>query len=232
VRKLTCILGSLSIAAGSYAQLLGNLYLVQSRDQSGYVNQEFPDSVATTTIIGNVASFTTPVSLSNVQQRGYDAGGWFVLLGVPTAHLTISRFSGFPSSQHLAGAPSVGADIVYDGVRPSTLNNIAGHWYNFEVDATGILLDPGTYLVTSVPIAPISTHGQGMTQAAAVPTRDSWIRGRFSHGGNWETLAASGLGPPNDVELGMGINGTAVPEPATLAALGFGLWAASRRKRG
>ncbi len=212
------------------AQLQGNLYLVQSHDQTGYINQEFPDQISASTIIGNVVTFTQSVALENIQQRGFDFGGWFAFLGVPQAHLTISRFSTSPSPQHLPGASSVGSEIVFDGVRSSVVNNVTGHFYNFEVDATGIFLDPGTYLVTSVPVASISTHGQGMTQAAEGPSiNDSWVRGGLTNG-QWVKLAESGLGTGQDREVGMGINGRAVPEPAILGTLMFGILAMRRRR--
>jgi hypothetical protein len=177
-----------------------------------------------------VVTFIQPVALENIQQRGFDFGGWFVFLGVPQAHLTISRFSTSPSPQHLPGASSVGSEIVFDGVRSSAVNNVTGHFYNFEVDATGIFLDPGTYLVTSVPVASISTHGQGMTQAAAGPSvTDSWICGGLTNG-QWVKLVESGLGTGSDREVGMGINGTAVPEPGLLTALTLGTLGVMRKR--
>lgn len=188
MKRATWILLGL-ITVPCQAQLQGNLYLVQSHDQTGYINQEFPDQMSVSTIIGNVVTFDQAVALDNVQQRGFDFGGWFVFLGVPQAHLTISRFAIAPSVQHMAGAVSTGADIVFEGVRSSVVEQRRGALLQLRSRCERHRSDPGTYLVTSVPVASISTHGQGMTQAAEGPSvSDSSIRGGLT-GGQWVKLA-------------------------------------------
>lgn len=237
--KIATVALAATIGAVASAQLTGNLHLVQANDGgNGWVNQEFSDFPTYSTGTGNTFTVTGGGwNIANIQQRYLDFGA-FIANNVNSARLTVSQFTGFPSGNHNPIAGSAGGDIVFSGVVAGVINNVSGSLFNFEIDTTGIGalqgLANGTYLVTATPIASFGANGQAFCMAALAPTGPSWVRnpgGGFGlpAGGGWDELNDAFGG--TDTELGIGINGTAVPEPATMAVLGLGAAAMLRRRR-
>ncbi len=236
MKKLAIISAFSVLGAMASAQLTGNLYLSQADDAGGnFVNQEFGDFPTFSVVVGNVVTFGTAVNLSDVSIRMVDAGSW-ISGGVSSARLTISQFTGTPSLNHTIGGASVGGDIAYSAVVNTSINNVSGTLFNFTADASGVTnLAAGTYLVSLTGIADFAGangRGQAFTQAAIAPATDGWFRNPgggfgFAAGTNWDML----MGTAGFREAGMGINGEAVPEPATMAVLGLGVAALARRRR-
>ncbi|MBS1705288.1 MAG: PEP-CTERM sorting domain-containing protein [Armatimonadetes bacterium] len=224
---------ALSVVA--QAQLSGNLYLKQANDAgAGYVNQEFSDFPTYTTGLGNVVTFGSAVTLSDVQQRYVDYGTWRTS-AAPSVRLTISKFSSTPSLQHVPGTVSSGLDIVYDGIRTSSISGVSGSLFTLSTNAAGINVNAGTYLITATAMVAFTGAGQAYAMESTDQANDSWIRnpgGSFglTGGTGWSTLASSGINGAQR-QAAMGINGQAVPEPATMAALGLGATALFRRRK-
>lgn len=232
MKKLAIISAFSVLGAMASAQLTGNLYLSQANDAgSNFVNQEFGDFPTFSTVIGNVVTFSTAVNLTDVQIRMIDSGSW--INNVNSARLTISQFTGTPSGNHTIGAASAGGDIAYSQIVNATTTNVSGTLFNFTADASGVTnLAAGTYLVSLTGIANFGARGQAFTQAALSPLTDGWYR---NPGGAFGLPAGTGWGMLQPAagfrEAGMGINGEAVPEPATMAVLGLGVAALARRRR-
>jgi len=234
MKKLAIISAFSVLGAMASAQLTGNLYLAQANDAgANFVNQEFGDFPTFSTGIGNVVTFSSAVNLTDVQLRMVDVGSW-VSGGVNQARLTISQFSGVPSANHTFGTASVGGDIMYSAIVNASITNVSGTLFNFVGDASGVQnLAAGTYVVSLTGIADFAVRGQAFTQASAAQASDSWARnpgGGFALpiGTAWGTLSAASSGGMR--EASMGINGAAVPEPATMAILGLGVAALARRR--
>ncbi|MBX3096512.1 MAG: PEP-CTERM sorting domain-containing protein [Fimbriimonadaceae bacterium] len=239
--KLT--IAAMLIVAGSVAnaQLTGNLYLEQADDVNGpgglnFVNQAFGDFPDFSTGVGNVVTFGSAVNLSDVQIRYTDSGSWTSGNAPASAWLTISMFSGSPSSNHDPVGASAGGDIMFSGAVAGSVTNISGSLFNYVADATGVTnLAAGTYLVSLVPIADFGVAGQAFILGALNQSADSYARNPgggfgFPAGTAWDTLT-NASGNPGLRQAGMGINGQAVPEPASMVALGLGALAMVRRRR-
>lgn len=239
--KTLLVLGAVVTVASANASLTGNLYLAQGVGASGsnFVNQVFGDFPTFSTVSGNVVTVGgTGWNVSNIQSEFVDAGS-FVNDNVNTALLTVSMFSGTPSSNHGATV-STGADIVFSGNVTASITNANAGLFNFEVDTTGISqlqgLAAGSYLFTLTPIADFGVHGQAFNTVSTDTSTVGWTNnpgGGFGFGAGWQTYAAASL-DTSASQFSLGINGTpasTVPEPASMAVIGLGVAALLRRRK-
>ena len=234
MKKLVLLAALAVLGATANAQLSGNLYLAQANDAGiGIVDQEFSDFPTFSTGAGNVVTFSSSVKLTDVQTRLLDSGTW-VADKVNSARLTISKFGSAPSNQHTPGGASSGSDIVYDALITANQTNISNGLFNYVGDASGVpVLSAGTYFITMTGVAGFGAHGQAFHMESTDTSMDSWARnpgGGFGLAGgtSWfHTIDQAGW----TKQISMGVNGQAVPEPASMAVLGLGALVALKRKR-
>jgi hypothetical protein len=254
LRHYRCALAGIILVAilpGAQAQLTGNLLLRQaSFGNIGYVNQVFSDNPSITTGMGSMVTSTQAWNISNIQTLQRGAGNPNTWWGnVNTATLNVSR--------QVAGAPdpaidptvttNTGASVVYSGLVSLTLDqgqaNGNGANQSFRMTAnTSVIgalqnLAAGSYVFSLVPNAALGTFGQTFTVGSTLPgTANDWTRNPgggfgFSGGTNWTTMTAAF--PPSGplANWGIGINGSPVPEPTTVAVLGLGALVLIWRRR-
>lgn len=249
------LLGTISFAivASAPAQLTGNLLLRQgSFNNIGYVNQVFSDNPTITTGMGSMVTSSSAWNISNIQTLHRGANGvnnWWT--NVNTATLNVSRQVGGMPDPNVDPtiATNTGASVVYSGLVSIVLDqgqaNANGPNQSFRITAntTGISalqgLAAGSYVFSLVPNATQAGNGQTFTVGSTVNgASNDYTRnpsGGFGFGspgnGGWVTMTVAF--PPSGplANWAIGINGTPVPEPASMAALGLGALALIRRRR-
>ena len=258
LRRYRCaLLGTLVLAfhASAHAQLTGNLLLRQaSFSGRGYVNQVFSDLPAQSTGMGAMITSTQTWNIANIQTlqlQGASPNNWWG--NVNTATLNVTRQSGGLPDPAIdpTVVTNTGPSVVYSGFvsvvldQGQTTANGPNQAFRMTANTSGIAalqgLAAGSYVFSLVANTTFGIHGQTFTAQSTLPgTSNDYTRnpgGGFGLGfpGNtaWTTMTVAY--PPSGplANWGIGINGsTAVPEPATMAALGLGALALIRRRRG
>lgn len=226
--------------------LSGNLLLRQTAGTGvGYVNQNFSDFPTFSAGMGSLVTVSGPAwNINDIQLAYAGAAGNTITTGVTTALLSVSR--------QTAGAPDVGHDpttaqatsslIVYSGNVNITFDQIVGLNFRGIANTASITqlqgLAAGNYVFSLVLNTSFATNGQAFTQTTGATTQNGYVRntgGGFAlpSGTAWGTLATNfaANGATNNTDWAIGINGTTVPEPASMAALGLGALAMIRRRR-
>jgi hypothetical protein len=241
----------LGLCGGAHSQVLtGNLLLRQPLAfGNGAANQIFPDYPTYSTGMGSLVTVGGGGwSISNIQvfqiASPVEVNSWYG--NVNQAILTVSlQSSGAPNASVDPTIVNSGAAIVYSGFvtvgLDEGLDNSRGTNQSFRMtaDTSGIsqlqALGPGSYVFSLVPRVAYDTYGQTYTGWAADLGPNDYIRnpggGYGLHiGTSWGTVSAA-FQTVNGIEWGIGINGSPVPEPASIAFLGLGLLAVLRRRR-
>jgi hypothetical protein len=252
IRLGVAVISAAALAGGASAQLLtGNLLLRQTVEtNSGYVNQVFPDFPAFSTGMGSLVTVGgAGWAISNIQvfQVGSPTAtnAWFG--NVNQANLTVSRqVSGAPDPAVDPAVVGSGGNIVYSAVvgvtldEAMTVNGVANQSFRMTANTGSITqlqsLAAGNYVFSLVGIASFGNFGQSFTAQATAVGTDDYMRnagGGFGlpSGTAWGTLATEGFGAAAGTQWGIGINGSPVPEPASMAVLGLGALALLRRRR-
>jgi hypothetical protein len=256
IRRYRCaFLGTIlfTLATSAHAQLTGNLLLRQgSFGGRGYVNQNFTDLAAQSTGMGSMVTTTATWNVSNIQTlqlQGGAVNNWWGNVNSATLNVT-RQAGGLPDP---AVNPTIstnsGPSVVFSGIVGVVLDqgtataNGPNQAFRMTADTSGIAalqgLAAGNYVFSLVANTTFAVHGQTFTaQSIVAGATNDYTRnpgGGFNLGGpgntNWVTMTTAYQPSGPNANWAIGINGSAVPEPASMAALGLGTLAMVRRRR-
>ncbi len=244
----------LALGASAQAQLTGNLLLRQgSFTNFRAVNQVMNDNPSFSTGMGSLVTTAQAWNISNIQTLQVAASGpntWWT--NVTTATLNVSRQLGVVPDPSIdpTVATNTGPAVVYSGTvnvvldLPQSNANGANQSFRMTALTSGISalqgLAAGNYVFSLVANAPIFTVGQTFTAGSNVPgVVSDWTRnpgGGFGLGGipnnsQWITMTAGFPPSGPNANWAIGINGSPVPEPASMTAMGLGALALLRRRK-
>jgi hypothetical protein len=233
--------------------LTGNLLLRQaSFANRGYVNQIFSDSPTFSVGMGSMVTTASAWNISDIQTLQLGGGAANTWWGnVNSATLNVSRqVGGLPDPAiDPTIATNTGPSVVFSGTVGVLLDQgtatINGPNQAFRMTANTSAISAlqglaaGSYVISLVANTTFATHGQTFTAQSNLPgTSNDYTRnpgGSFNLGsaGNtaWTTMTVAYPPSGPNANWGIGINGSVVPEPASMAALGLGALALIRRRR-
>jgi hypothetical protein len=241
--KIVAFIAISLVASAAQAQLVGNLHLVQADTSTdNFANQIYGDFPQSSTGIGSI--FTVEAgevwSIDEVEQYLYTSASEWTSGKVTSGLLTVSKYTGYPTSNHNPTATSTGADIVFSGFVNLTMSPPSGRNFKMQAMVSGVPelqgLGEGMYLISVTPFGNFGAVRQAYTWASSDTSAFSFIRNpggalNFPSSTGWNTI--SGAFATNLTQVGIGINGvsTQIPEPASMIALAFGAGAYIRPRR-